>query len=200
MRVLMTGGSGRLGLVLQEYMEAYAPSLEELDITQEMKGDWDLVIHCAAYTNVAQAEIERKKCFDVNVTGTLNLLNANKDTPFVYISSEYANKPLNFYALTKALGERLAETHPQHLIIRTLFKTRPFPYPTAYTDQYTQGDYLDVIAPLIVKEIKEWDRVSKMVYVGTGRKTMYDLARQSRDVKPISVDDIKTVKVPRDYL
>jgi len=90
-----------------------------------------MVIHAAAYTNVAKAEIDRRQCFNVNVYGTLNLLEHYKDKPFVYISSEYANKPTNFYALTKSLAEQLVMTHSNYLIIRTLFKPKPWKYDKA---------------------------------------------------------------------
>jgi len=67
-------------------------------------------------------------------------------------------------------------------------------------DQFTTGDYVDVIAPLVAKEIENWDKKSKTIYVGTGRKTIFDLAKQTRDVTPNSVDDITDVKLPKDYL
>jgi dTDP-4-dehydrorhamnose reductase len=182
-------------------MDAEAPPHAQFDLTTDFPiYDCDMVVHCAAYTNVTRAETDRLECFNVNVYGTLNLLEKYKNKPFVFISSEYAHKPVNFYALTKSLAEQLVETHPSHLIIRTLFKPRPWAHPKAFADQYTQGDYVDVIAPLIAEEIKNWDKRSKTIYVGTGRKTIFDLARQTRDVEPISVDEIKDVKLPKDYL
>lgn len=87
-----------------------------------------------------------------------------------------------------------------YLIIRTLFKPNPWPFKYAFADQMTQGDYVDVIAPLIAKEIKKWDLKSKVIYVGTGRKSMFDLAKRTKkDVKPNSVNDLP-FKRPKDYL
>lgn len=199
-KVLLTGGSGLLGSHLE--IEADRPTHQELDITESCKEGktYDLIVHCAAYTDVQGAETDRMRCLEVNVNGTLNLLEAYPDTPFVFISSEYAFKPVNFYALTKSLAEQLVATHPNHLIIRTLFKPRPFPYPKAFVNQYTLGDYVDVIAPLIIQEIEKWDRKSKMVYIGTGRKSIYDLAKQTKNVEPIMVEEITAVKIPKDYL
>lgn len=198
-KILLTGASGLLGQHLN--IEADRPSHEELDITKVITPEkYDLIIHCAAYTKVEQAQNNRLECFNVNVVGTLNLLNAYPDTPFVYISSEYAHNPKNFYSLTKFFAEELVKTHPHYLIIRTLFKPRPWKYPKAFTDQWTQGDYVDVIAPLIENIIKSWNGESKITYIGTGRKTIYDLARQTREVEPCSVNDIKNVIIPKDYL
>jgi len=199
-KILLTGSSGLLGRHLK--LKADRPSHKKLDITKPIKpGKYDLIIHCAAYTKVELAEEERLKCFDVNVRGTLNLLNAYPNTPLVYISSEYASNPVNFYALTKYLAEELISHHSNFLIIRTLFKPRPWKYPKAFIDQWTQGDYVDVIAPLIEKEIKNWDRKGKTtIYVGTERKTIYELAKQTRpDVGKMSIYDIKSVMLPEDY-
>lgn len=161
---------------------------------------YDLVVHCAAYTAVQRAETDRWECFDTNVNGTLNLLETFKNVPFVYISSEYANKPVNFYSLTKWFAEELVKQHKDFLIIRTLFKPNPWPFEKAFTDQHTQGDYVDVIAPMIDKEIEKWSRKGKrMVYIGTGRKTIYELAKRTKpDVIPNSIKEMP-VTIPGDY-
>ena len=199
MKVLLTGGSGLLARYLK--IEADRPTHEELDIAEDIvkARDYDLIIHAAAYTDVQKAETDRTKCFGVNVWGTLNLLNSYPTTPFVYISTEYAKNPVNFYSLTKSLAEQLVTTHPSYLIIRTLFKATPWPFEKAFQDQWTMGDYVDVIAPMIEKEIQNWDRKSKMIYVGTKRKTMYELALETKpNVIPNSIKEMK-VPIPSDY-
>lgn len=175
--------------------------ITDFSINWNVYNYYGLIIHAAAYTDVQGAENDQQKCFDVNVKGTLNLLNAFPDTSIVYISSEYAHNPVNFYSLTKKMAEDLVLYRGNCLIIRTLFKTNPWPFEKAFTDQYTQGDYVDIIAPLIEEEIKRWGRKGKrLVYVGTGRKTIYDLAvRTKPDVIPNSIKDMK-VPVPKDYL
>lgn len=201
-KILMTGGSGLLGRHLK--IEADRPTHKELDITDShtpwVIHPYDLIVHCAAYTQVQEAEINKWVCFDVNVTGTLNLLIAYPEAPIVYISSEYARKPVNFYSLTKHIAEELVMTQPNYLIIRTLFKPNPWPFDKAFIDQWTEGDYVDVIAPLIDKEIREWSGKGKRtIYVGTGRKTIYELAKRTKlDVIPNSIKDMK-VSIPADY-
>ena len=100
------------------------------------------------------------------------------------------------------MGEQIVKQFcPHHLIIRTLFKRNPWPYETAWTDQMTQGDYVNVIALAIAEEINKWDGMSKTIYVGTGRKSMFELAKRTRpDVKPASVKDYKGLARPIDYL
>lgn len=207
--ILLTGASGLLGRHLK--LEADRFSHEVMDIvdfhrpTGFKEGfyekEYDLIVHCAAYTKVAQAETDRLACFNINVLGTLNLLQAYPKTPFVFISSEYAKNPINFYSLTKSLAEQLVTYHfAPYLIIRTLFKPYPWPYEKAFRDQFTLGDTVNIIAPLIEKAILEWDRKSKLIYIGTGRKTMLELAQKSKpDVVPNLTTDIKAVKLPTDY-
>lgn len=209
MRVLVTGGSGLLGKLLIPLLSEYprvkvsAPSHEELDITRlKRQYEYDLIIHAAAYTDVIQAEKDKKECAKVNVGGTLSLLELSYPTPFVYISTEYAKSPVNYYASTKAVGEILTSLWSEnYLIIRTLFKPNPFPWDKAFIDQYTQGDYVDVIAPLIAHQIMKWDKcTSKTIYIGTGRKTMLALAQRTKpDVIPCSINDVEGVKIPKDY-
>ena len=207
--ILITGGSGLLGQELRKYIKCDAPTSKELDITkpETLKGSYELIIHCAAYTDVAKAEKEPTECLRVNVMGTLNLLRAFPDTPIVYISSEYAKEPVNFYSYTKLLAEEVISAYGMgyegisYLIIRTLFKPDVWEWDNAFIDSWTQGDSVSIIAPLIAKQIKEWDRVHlKEIYVGTGRKRIYDIAIKSKpNVRPSSIKEIKSVKLPTDY-
>ncbi len=205
-RILVTGGTGKLSIELKKHLDGHYVGSQDLDFTKKIeKEDYDLILHIGAYTDVRKAETEEaEKCFQVNTYGTFNLVQTYKDVPFIYISTEYAKNPIGVYALTKKLGEEVVKTHSNHLIIRTLFKPNPFPFDKAYIDQYTQGDYVDVIAKLLSERVKNWDRkTSDLEYLGTGRKTMFELAKRTRpDVEPNSVQDyIKQtgVKIPTDY-
>lgn len=199
--ILVTGGSGRLGTELKKYLKAQYPTRKQLDITKIHKAPLcDLVVHMAAYTNVDKAETERFECFNINVGGTHQLLNHYHNTLFVFISTEHAEAE-GVYFQSKLIGELLLKNLAKsYLIIRTLFKPNPWPWEYAFTDQMTQGDYLDVIAPLIAKAIQNWDGKSKTIFVGTERKSMFELAKRTKpNVKPNSVEDLP-LKRPKDYL
>lgn len=200
LKILLTGSSGLLGKYLK--LQADRPTHQELDITKKIRSKkYDLIVHSAAYTDVQKAEIERDKCFQTNVIGTWNLLKAYSATPFVYISTEWAYRPVNFYSWTKKWGEELVQQHSApYLILRTLFKPYPWPYEKGFIDQFTFGDYITVIAPLIDDVINDWDRQeSRLRYIGTGRKTMYELAKRTKlDVIPNSIKEMP-IKVPSDY-
>jgi len=195
--ILLTGFTGKLGKYLIKYPDVIGI---KFDITKDIPDvDVDMVIHCAAYTDVMKAETDDEKCFHTNVYGTHNLVNHFKDVPFVLISSEYAKNPLGVYALSKKLSEEIVKSHPHYLIIRTLFKPNPYPFDVAYADQFTQGDYVDIIAEKIWQHIRTWNRKNcELAYVGTGRKTMFELALRTKpNVKP---NTITNPIIPSDYL
>ena len=200
--ILIIGGNGNLGTHMKPYLKGMRPTEQEFDITkpQHTVYDCDLVVHMAAYTAVDKAETDRKRCLEVNVMGTFNLLKVFPNKPFVFISTEHAEAE-GVYFRSKLIGEMLVKELAQnYLIIRTLFKNTPWQWEYAFTDQMTQGDYIDVIAPLIAKTILEWDGKSKSILVGTGRKNMFELAKRTKpDVKPNSVNDLG-LKRPKDYL
>jgi dTDP-4-dehydrorhamnose reductase len=145
-KILVTGAKGMLGrsfckTMKREY-EVRGISRDNCDITQREEtekviGNFspDVVIHCAAYTNVDGAEENYKEAFLVNVEGTRNVLSSlkTKDYLFVYISTDYVfdgNKkdcyneqdiphPLNQYGASKLEGERIVSKQEKHLILRT---------------------------------------------------------------------------------
>jgi dTDP-4-dehydrorhamnose reductase len=85
-----------------------------------------VIIHCAAYTAVDQAEDDKVNCYNVNVDGTRNLALIAKDLKieFVYFSTDYVFEgtkkepysvtdipnPINYYGLTKYLGEEIVKS------------------------------------------------------------------------------------------
>lgn len=204
-RWLLTGGSGRLGVELQKIHEFDAPTRDKLDLSKAIKAQaYDLIVHSAAYTKVDQAESDTEECFEINVGGTARLADAYRKIPFVYISSEHAHNPVNMYCASKFAAEEVVRAIcSNYLIIRTLFKPRPYPFDNAWQDQITQGDYTDTIAALILEAIESWDKkTSETILVGTGRKSIYDLAKQTKpDVKPSSRLDYPGLAArPADYL
>lgn len=204
--ILLTGGSGRLGVELQKLRKFDAPSHDEYDITDNdalPRLDSEMVIHAAAFTNVDVAEIDPNRCIKVNVGGTALLAMRYQSIPFVFISSEHAHNAVNLYSGSKYAAEEVVKAiHPHHLIVRTLFKPNPYPFDNAWTDQITQGDYVDIIAKLTLEAIDAWDKkTSDTIYVGTGRKSIFELAQQTRpDVKPSSrLDHPGAAKRAADY-
>lgn len=149
-KVFITGGAGQLGFdVIKElkkrgYKDIYAPTIEELDLTNKEAVDKymdeikpNLVIHCAAYTAVDAAEDDKEKAGSINIDATGYISDKCKelDSKLIYISTDYVfdgskdlnevyevtdeTNPQSVYGLTKLMGERNALKNPKTFIVRT---------------------------------------------------------------------------------
>ncbi|KKP78001.1 MAG: dTDP-4-rhamnose reductase-related protein [Candidatus Moranbacteria bacterium GW2011_GWF2_35_39] len=216
MKILLTGGSGALGSNIKKMIDCFAPSSDELDITDEKRcldvvneSGPDIIIHCAAYTDVAKAEADRDRCWVVNVVGTQNMVRAANGARFIYISTHYVfdgergnyteedtPKPINYYSLTKLIGEAIVNQYPNTLIIRTGFKKDgEWEYPKAFIDQWTCADYASERAPDIVKASIMKD-LTGIIHISGSKKSIYELARRrAPTVGQMSIKDV-AVKLP----
>jgi dTDP-4-dehydrorhamnose reductase len=144
-RILITGASGMLGRDVQDVLGARpftALSRAQLDILDlEAVGraisGHDVVINCAAYTAVDDAETHEAYAFAINAEGAHNLALAARDAgaSLIHVSTDYVfngrattpygeddeRDPLGAYGRTKAAGEELIlEAHPAgSVIVRT---------------------------------------------------------------------------------
>lgn len=222
-KILLTGGSGTLG---KELLKIYdkdkyiflAPTSKELDITKiEDCIEWfkknqpQVVIHCAAYVKSKESEIEYMKSINTNIIGTCNIINGCDllKIKLIYISSDYVfdgNKgnyckedfinPITNYSKSKAAGELATLMYKNSLVIRTSFYPYTFPYETAFIDQWTSKDYINIIAPKILNLC--FSEKFGISHCGTERKTIYELAiKTKKDVKKSSRKDINYY-VPKD--
>lgn len=148
MKVLVTGANGMLGQDLCPILEdvgafVIETDVDTLDITNEdMVNDVlndvhpDMVVHCAAYTNVDKAEEDLETAEKINVKGTENLAKAcsKLGITLVYISTDYVfegeknspylptdkTNPQNNYGLTKLKGEEAVKKYcEKYYIART---------------------------------------------------------------------------------
>jgi dTDP-4-dehydrorhamnose reductase len=137
MKILVTGFNGQLGYdVVREGLKRginmRGVARADIDITKKedvyhyvKKVNPDIIIHCAAYTAVDNAEDDKETCWKVNVEGTKYLATAAKEenAKFMYISTDYVfdgegkksfvetdiPNPVGFYGLTKYEGEKVVE-------------------------------------------------------------------------------------------
>jgi dTDP-4-dehydrorhamnose reductase len=147
--ILVTGKNGQLGSELQAIASLHPQydfiftDRETLDITNRDEVDDffskklpHFCINAAAYTAVDKAETERDLAVKVNAeaVGYLSLACKKYGAKFIHISTDYVfdgtasepykeedeTNPVNFYGLTKLMGEELALTnHPGSIVIRT---------------------------------------------------------------------------------
>jgi len=218
-KIFLTGGSGTLGTELQKLNpKIIAPSSKEcniLSLEQLRKAISttfpDVFVHAAAFTNVTKAQENSSECIDTNVQGTINVIKAcrEKNLKLIFISTNYVFdgekgnykvtdpiNPLSYYSKTKGAAELIAQTYPNHLIIRTSFFKYDFPYDKAAVDQWTSKDYIDIIAPKVLEKIESDE--SGIVHVGSPRRSIYEIAKQrKKTVQAISLDDLN-FPIPKD--
>jgi dTDP-4-dehydrorhamnose reductase len=147
MKIIVTGYSGQLGydvvhtFIANGFKNVIGIGSNDLDITKEFSVKKyidnekpDIIIHCAAYTSVDQAEDNQSLCFDVNVNGTKYLVESAKkhNSKFVYISTDYIfsgdlqdpyeisdmPNPKSIYGESKYLGELETLKYDKRFIIR----------------------------------------------------------------------------------
>ena len=146
MKCLVTGYNGQLGYdVVKELerrnIECLGIDKNELDLTKKddvynyvKNYNPDVVIHCAAYTQVDKAEENKELCYDVNVNATKYLVDVCNEigAKICYISTDYVfngdvegyhkvdekTDPINYYGLSKYLGEEEVRKNDKHFIVR----------------------------------------------------------------------------------
>ena len=152
MNILVTGANGQLGHEMQRVAKSsnhnyiftdVADGYEKLDITniEEIRNmvknnNVDIIVNCAAYTNVDKAESDYDTANLINNTAAGNLATAMKEAggTLIHISTDYVfqgdrntpcqedwtTNPLGVYGKTKLAGEAaIATTGCNSIIIRT---------------------------------------------------------------------------------
>lgn len=146
MRWLVTGGGGMLAQDLETVVRQAGHDVEvlsrsELDITDPQACELavrgvDVVVNCAAWTAVDDAESREAEAFAVNAVGPANLARAasRAGARLVHVSTDYVFAgdasspypedgpvaPRSAYGRTKAAGEWAVRAEvPDHLVVRT---------------------------------------------------------------------------------
>ena len=147
-RILVTGANGQLGSEMRK-LGAVSPNeyiftdVQELDITNKQavmsfveQNGVNIIVNCAAYTNVDRAEDDEATAELINATAVGNLAEAAKavDGTLFHVSTDYVfgadgntprsedmpTNPLGVYGRTKLSGEQaIAAVGAKAIIIRT---------------------------------------------------------------------------------
>ena len=172
-RILVTGSSGFVGRHLVE--ELKRQDVEVVTLTDQ-KGnridvrDWqkikeiddiDMVYHLAAVTYVPFSFENPKETYDVNVLGTLNILELCRLrdvekivflSSYVYgqpqylpIDENHPLQPTNPYARSKVLGENLCKAYYEDYYLKCVI-LRPF-------NIYGEGQSNNFLIPFILKQL-----------------------------------------------
>ncbi len=155
MKWAITGGSGQLSRSLVDLLDKegvpyIAWSHKDLDVADDSsisvikETSPDLLINCAAWTNVDAAEEFPEKATRVNQVGPRNMARAAKELkiPLIHISTDYVfsgqsrqpwstdskTEPMSTYGLSKLLGEKeiSKNMHADFYILRTAWLYGPY--------------------------------------------------------------------------
>lgn len=142
--ILVVGANGMLGRDMMTRIgdSARGVDIDEIDITSLESTERiirtlrpEIVINCAAYTDVDGCETNVEKAMQVNGEGVAHLAMASREigARLVHVSTDYvfdgskgspyqeddAPCPLGVYGESKLAGEMNAAFNPDHLIVRT---------------------------------------------------------------------------------
>ena len=154
LKVVVTGGGGQLATAIERLGKAseneyLITTLEQMDIcsveslAEGLKGA-DIVVNCAAYTNVEAAEDNAEEAMSVNRDGVRNIATicVERGIKLIHISTDFVfggdaerrtpylesdtPAPINIYGRTKAEGEREAMKAPEAIVLRTSWLYAPW--------------------------------------------------------------------------
>ena len=173
-RILVTGSSGFVGRNLVEELKRHnveVVTLTDLKAKRDDIRDWkkikeirniDIVYHLAAITSVPFSFENPRETYEVNVLGTLNILelcrlcNADKivfassyvygQPQYVPIDEEHPLQPTNPYARSKMLGEELCRAYNTDFGVKCII-LRPF-------NIYGVGQNTDFLIPSIIAQLR----------------------------------------------
>ncbi len=145
MKILVLGSKGQLGKIIfkslnrKNFINVYGISRINFDVTNKKKLtnyiykiNPHVIINCIAYTQVDNAEKNKKECLNINSTfldHLSNICKKNKST-LIHFSTDYVFSgtkgsyketdrvnPINYYGYTKRLGENIITKKLKNFII-----------------------------------------------------------------------------------
>jgi len=167
---------------------------KDIDSYKDHLFGYDEIINCIACTNTYDENKEEN--WNTNYKGITGLVDylIDKDIKLIHFSTgnvyskskknasedDVPVHDRNWYTYTKIISEPYIELRlDKYLILRATHKQRPFAFDEALISQVGNFDYIDTNVKIYI-DLIEGD--AQGIYnVGTELKTMYDLARQSRD-------------------
>lgn len=146
--IWVAGSKGQLGTEIRiqneksEKFNFIFTDIDELDLTNSdsvknfaVVNKPDIIINCAAYTNVDKAETDKDSAFRINsdVPSLLSEISVEQNCTLIHISTDYVfdgkscrpyeeydpTSPKSVYGMSKLIGENTALRNNRNLVIRT---------------------------------------------------------------------------------
>ncbi|BCU69706.1 SDR family oxidoreductase [Stygiolobus caldivivus] len=214
--------------VIRLYNSSEVPDGYKIDLTDFphledfiIKKKPEVIINTAAMTEVDKCEIEKEKAYKVNAEAVRHIVRASKviDAYLLHVSTDYVfdgNKglyreedipnPVNYYGLSKLLGEAFAMSYDDSLVVRTsgVFRNKGFPvyvYKTLKEGKAVsayKGYYSPISARKLALAIEELINLKKtgVLHVASERISRYELALKIKEKfnLPGEIREVEEVK------
>lgn len=107
--IIVTGAKGYIGSVLMNKLDAKGIDIEDWDIRNPTKPDYNVtcVVHLAALVRVGESVDKPLEYYDTNVTGTLNVIKAFPNAKIIFASTGAAFSPDSPYGHSKVMSEQM---------------------------------------------------------------------------------------------
>ncbi len=229
------GASGQLGMELSNlfpeaiktYSSSEIPGGVKLEVTDPLLEDFILklkpeaIINTIAYTDVDGCERDKERAFKVNAEAVRHIVRASRvvEAYLVHVSTDYVfdglkgqyseqdiPNPINYYGLSKLLGDTYVLSYDDSLIVRTsgIFSYKGFPvhvYKSLKGGNEVlafKGYYSPISARMLAEAIKELVEMRKtgIINVAGERVSRYDLALKVAEIYglPKKVREVEEVK------
>ena len=189
----------------------------------------DIIINTVAITDVDKCETEKDIAYKVNAEAVKHIVRAARviETYFIQISTDYVfdgqkglykeedlPHPINYYGLTKLLGDTYALSYDNSLVIRTsgIFRNKGFPiyvYKTLKENKEVnafKGYYSPISARKLAEAINEIIQYRKtgIINIAGERVSRYELALKIKEKFNLDgiikeVDNVKSWTAKRPF-
>ena len=203
-RIVVTGGGGRFGKVLQKVKSSYNiyfPSKKDFDILNMKliriflkKTKPKYLIHLAGLSRPLSLHDKNiKKSIDLNIIGTCNITKICSELKIklIYFSTHYVYPgkkgnyketdpilPYNNYAWSKLGGECAVKLYKNSLILRVCMTENPFVHKKAFFDVTNNFIFHEEIANKVLKILD----LKGTYNIGGKKNSVYNFAR-SKNIK-----------------
>jgi len=176
MKIVITGSSGFIGSKLLAKIDENKHTIIKVDLDQDFDvtnwnsvksiKNFDVLVHLAAITYVPSSYEKPRGMYEVNISGTLNMLELCRinNAKMIFASSYVYGKPqylpideihptvaFNPYCHSKLIGEDLCESYHKNFGVPIII-FRPF-------NIYGKGQDENFLIPLIKKQIEQSETV-----------------------------------------
>ncbi len=223
LKVLVSGGHGRFGKILQKKGVKYQyifPDKKKLNILDEKsinncieKFKPKYFLHLAGLSRPMEVHSKHiNKSISLNIIGTANVVKicSLHKIKLIYFSTNYVYPkkgglyeetdpvlPINNYAWSKLGGESSVQMYENSLIIRACMTEYPFIHKKAFSNMYTNFMYHKDFVNILEKILN----YKGVINAGGPGKSVYEFAvKDNPKVKKIKISKVKTNNLPLNSL